>query len=102
MTLPPIHKTTNPVVLSYTDVIEMIKVLCNSNNTSSEICDTLGIVRYEFYNICKREHISYTKQYKGKQLGAKDKKKRQRSTKIKTPPSNTRSIAETGPDHEII
>ena len=62
----------------YRFLIGQIKHLISKNFENAKICKVLDIKRYEFYNICKREAITYNKFYKGKKIGAKDKKKRKR------------------------
>lgn len=77
MTLP------RNIFKSYSYIVNRIIDLTSDNKSSKYICDLLKIPKYEFYNICKRENIKFTKKYVGKKLGAKDKKKRIRKCKNK-------------------
>lgn len=65
-------------VYTYDELIQKIKGLTEDGKLSTEICDILKIPKYEFYNICKRENIKFTKKYVGKKIGTRDKKKRYR------------------------
>ena len=70
--------------MDYLQLKNKIKAMVVGGNSSSDICKTLKIKPYEFYNIVKRENINYDKQPLGKQLGAKDKKQRKRRSKRQT------------------
>jgi hypothetical protein len=64
--------------MKYYEILNKIKSMTDNGNNSSEICKSLNITRYKFYNTCICAGIKYNKTTGGITIDATDKQKRTR------------------------